>query len=445
MNFINSFLGSSNPNPTLKMDGIVDSSRRQFLAPNKDGPTSAASAATDAAYLNSQHLGGTANSTELMSCKSNKKQTGTSSSSFYHGGRLLDPNFINHLAEYSDTDEGIDNEWDGFEGTDEDIGSGFTPENVFGPTEEDASASATAFALNLNKPLAAEADHYSTSSTKPHYKYQAYSQPHSASASYSAPTKKAAPQKRKSFTLTKEEPTMYIPADMMTIEAYMGPPAGICPSPPSNTTNKRYQRQSSPGNMPEDDTSDSEDDDDDDDGYDDMENPPSSNIGDHVDPFSKLVESNARTESTRKYLEETRRIYSSIPDFHRFQTSTNSKSNPNLNSSFNESFSSTKSFNTSFSSTTSFNSSINSTTSINSTPSTSASPNSTEHQSRMSNLLTAMERTEQSRSMLRRRQESVTSASAVSASGITSLVIGRACGSRKSRGASPSRSYQRLF
>ena len=240
---------------------------------------------------------------------------------------------------------------------------------------------------------------------------------------------------------------------MITIEAYMGPPAAICP-PTSNNSHRR----NSTGNMSEEyDYSDSESSEDSDDEEDTKKPAASSTCGDHADPFSKLAESSARTESTRRYLEESRRIYSSIPDFHRYSNATerahsvpaknnapfpsylNYASEPNMNASFNSS-----GLNSNDNTTSSFHNSFNSSTTALTIPENN-STSVEEHQLRMSNLLTAMERTEQSRTLLRRRSEAAASASAVSASDITSLVMGRVGGPRKGRGASPPRSYQRLF
>ena len=202
---------------------------------------------------------------------------------------------------------------------------------------------------------------------------------------------------------------MYIPDDMVTIEAYMGPPADICPPPPTSYTSRRR-------NMSED-YSDSESSEESDDEVDGAKKPTASSSRDHADPYSKLAESNARTEATRRYLEESRQMHSIIPDFHRHSSSKRTQSVPannNVKSSFNSS-------------------------------AFSSDCTSAEHKSRMSNLLTAMERTEQSRALLKRRTEAAASASTVSASGIMSLVMGRVGGPRKSRGASPPRSHQRLF
>lgn len=443
MNFLNSFLGSSVP--PSKMDSIVDN-RRQLLAamPKSNAPAqraatvpAPATGASDAAFLNSQLDGGTC--TAASGAHNNHSSTNhtTTSRSFYHEDHLLDPDFIDHLAEYSDTDEGPDDDWGNFgnddDGYDANLEPGFTPENVFGPTEDDASSNA---ALNLKKPsVMAEAKYqYQATSAKPHV----YTKPPT--------TARAAPQKRKSFTLTEEEPTMYIPDDMITIEAYMGPPADICPP----STGNNSQRRNSTGNISKDyyESESSEDSDDEEDFK-----KPAASSRDHADPFSKLAESSARTEATRRYLEESRRKYSSIPDFHRYSnseqtlsipannTSTSSllnyASDTNMNASSNSSI-----FISNHNSTSSFHTSFNSTGTL-TIPEN--NPTSAEHQSRMSNLLTAMARTEQSRTLLRRRSEAAASATSVSASGITSLVMGRVGGPRKSRGASPPRSYQRLF
>ena len=449
MNFLNSFLGSSGP---PKMDSTVDT-RRQLVAamPPKSNASAqratavaAASVAADAAFLNSQLVGGTATS---GAHNSSINQATTSHSFYRHEDRLLDPDFIDHLAEYSDTEEGPDDDWSNFGADDDDdahLESGFTPENVFGPTEDDASSKATgSTSLTLHKPSdTIEAKiQYQATLAKPHvYNKPAPSRP---------PATRAAPQKRKSFILTDEEPTMYMPDDMITIEAYMGPPADICPPSTGNTSHRR--------NCKSEDYSDSESSEDSEDEDDTKKPAASSTCGDHTDPFSKLAESSVRTETTRRYLEESRRMYSSIPDFHRYSNTerahsvpaTNSTSSssflddasePNMNASFNSS-----GFNSNHNSATSFHNSFSSSTGTCTLTMPEIKPSSSEHQSRMSNLLTAMERTEQSRALLRRRSEAVTSASTVSASGITSLVMGRVGGPRKSRGASPPRSYQRLF
>lgn len=202
---------------------------------------------------------------------------------------------------------------------------------------------------------------------------------------------------------------------MITIEAYMGQPADICPPPTSNNS----QHRSSTGNIYEDYSESSDSDDEDN-----MKKPAASSSRDHADPFSKLVESTARTESTRKYLEESRRMYSSIPDFHRYSNSAerthsipaknnntssssllNYASDANMNASFSSSSVSSSNFHSSnHNSTPSFHTSFNS-SSTTLAISEENSPTSVEHQSRMSNLLTAMERTEQSRALLRRRSE----------------------------------------
>ena len=434
------------------MDSTVDT-RRQLVAampPKSNAPAQRATApapasgAADAAFLNSQLVGGTATS----AAHNTSTNRATTSHSFYrHEDRLLDPDFIDHLAEYSDTEEGPDDDWGNFGAGDDEahLDSGFTPENVFGPTEDDASSKAIGrTSLNLEKPSA---------TTEAKYQYQATlatPQVHPKPAPTRPAATRAAPQKRKSFTLTDEEPTMYIPDDMITIEAYMGPPAEICP-PTSNNSHRR----NSTGNMSEEYVySDSESSEDSDDEKDTKK--PAASSRDHADPFSKLAESTARTEATRRYLEESRRMYSSIPDFHRCLNAERTHSVPNNNNTSTFSvlnYASESSMNASFNSSTNFHGSNHNSTSSFHTSFNSAgtltmpeiNPSSTEHQSRMSNLLTAMEQTEQSRALLRRRSEAVTSASTVSASGITSLVIGRVGGPRKSRGASPPRSYQRLF
>ena len=216
MNFLNSFLGSSVP---PKMDSTVDT-RRQLVAAmpkvghsnsSTDGPAqrtatapTPATGAADAAFLNSQLDGGAATS-GAHNFNNNHSSTNhaTTSRSFYNEDRLLDPDFIDHLAEYSDTEEGPDDDWGNFgnddDGYDANLEPGFTPENVFGPTEDDTSSKATgSTTLNLNKPSAtAEAKYqYQATSAKP----QVYPKP--------APTRpaatRAAPQKRKSFTLTDD-------------------------------------------------------------------------------------------------------------------------------------------------------------------------------------------------------------------------------------------------
>ena len=450
MNFLNSFLGSSAP--PSKMDSIVDTRRQLLAAMPKGGQSNssrnapaqrAATADADAVFLNSQLDGAGIATSGASNYRNNNSSTihATSSNSFYHEDRLLDPDFIDHLAEYSDTEGGTDDEWGNF-GVDGDddkgngthLESGFTPENVFGPTEADASSKATGTVVfhNLKNSSATEMAHQNPSRPT---EAQAYANP---TPRHKKPAPRSAPQKRKSYTLTEEEPTMYIPDDMINIEAYMGPPSDICPP----LTDKKSCRYSESESF---DDSESEEED--------AKKPTSSSSNsrsDHVDLFSNLAESSARTESTRRYLEESQGMSISIPDFSTYATSSqmsissssllNFSSDPNVNNTFN---SSGTLHHASHNSTSSFHTGLNSSSASLIVPGNNSIPD--EHQTRMSNLLTAMERTEQSRTLLRCRSEAAASASSVSASSITSLAMGRIGGPRKNRGSSPPRSYQRLF